>query len=304
MVGGLTFGKNEGGLTNGTDLNDPNGDGKFQLSEVNVAQCSAFSGGVSTFYAADGVDWPYSDEIAAGVETQVMSGMRVGAMFYYRTNRDQFGQRNTAVPTATSYTPFTFTIPNGPGGTVASPKPMSVTAYNLAAALSSAQNIIRDNESYLDTEYKGVEFTASKRFSRRWQMVGGLTFGKNEGGLTNGTDLNDPNGDGKFQLSEVNVAQCSALREPDCSPQPARRRAVPERDERGSAALAAVPLRRAQDHAAAGFLQHRQPGPDCEPEHRSGVDVSGARRDSGAAHHPGRVQLRFLRSKDDGGGCV
>jgi outer membrane receptor protein involved in Fe transport len=171
---------------------DPNGDGKFQLSEVNVAQCSAFSGGVNTFYAADGVDWPYSDEVTAGVETQAAAGLRLGAMFYYRTNRNQFGQRNTAVPTG-SYTPFSFTVPNGPGGTVSSPKPMTITAYNLAPSLSSAQNNIRDNDAYLDTEYKGIEFTASKRFSRRWQMVAGLTLGKNEGGLTNGTDLNDPN---------------------------------------------------------------------------------------------------------------
>ncbi len=171
---------------------DPNRDGVFQLSEVNVAQCSAFSGGVSTFYAADGVDWPYSDEVTAGVETQVAAGMRLGAMFYYRTNRAQFGQRNTLVPTS-AYTPFTFTVPNGPGGTVTSPKPMTVTAYNLAAALVSAQNNIRDNDSYLDTNYKGVEFTASKRFSNNWQMVAGLTFGKNTGGVANGTDLNDPN---------------------------------------------------------------------------------------------------------------
>jgi hypothetical protein len=170
---------------------DPNKDGIFQLSEVNVAQCSAFSGGVSTFYASDGVDWPYSDEVTAGVETQVATGLRVGAMFYYRTNRAQFGQRNTLVPTS-AYTPFTFTVPNGPGGTVTSTKPMTVTAYNLAAALVSAQNNIRDNDAFLDTDYKGVEFTLMKRL-QRWQMVAGLTLGKNEGGVTNGTDLNDPN---------------------------------------------------------------------------------------------------------------
>jgi hypothetical protein len=176
---------------------DPNGDGKFQASEVNPAQCSAFSGGVSTFYAP-GIGWPSSDEVAAGVETQAAAGTRIGAMFYYRTNRSQFGQRNTAVPTS-AYTPFQFTVPNGPGGTVSSPKPMTVTVYNLASTLASAQNNIRDNDTFLDTTYKGVEFTVNKRFSRKWQMVAGFTIGKNEGGppapgsFTNSSDLNDPN---------------------------------------------------------------------------------------------------------------
>ncbi len=176
---------------------DPNGDGRFQLSEVNPAQCSAFSGGVSTFYA-DGIKWPYSDEVTAGIETQAAGAMRLGAMFYYRTNRKQFGQRNTAVPT-NSYTAFTINVPNGPGGTVAAPRPTTVTVYNLAAPLSSAQNNIRDNDPFLDTDYKGIEFTASKRFSKNWQMVAGFTIGKNEGGppapgsFTNFADLNDPN---------------------------------------------------------------------------------------------------------------
>ena len=177
---------------------DPNGDGKFQLSEVNVAQCSAFSGGVSTFYDPNGVNWPYSDEVTAGVETQLPGAVRLAAMFYYRTNRDQFGQRNIAVPSS-AYTPFTVTVPNGPGGTVASPKTTTVTVYNLAASLSSAQNNIRDNEAYLDTDYKGIEFTARKIFSKKWQMVAGFTIGKNTGGapspagFTNANDLNDPN---------------------------------------------------------------------------------------------------------------
>jgi hypothetical protein len=182
-------------LSNGSrdcPWSDPNGDGRFQLSEVNVAQCPAFSGGVSTFYDPNGVNWPYSDEVTAGVERQVMRDMRVGVMFYYRTNRDQIGQKNIAVPT-TAYTRFTVPVPNGPGGTVASPKPTTAVVFNLDPALTSAQNNIRDNQSYLDTTYKGVEMTVAKRFSRNWQMVGGLTIGKNQGGTTNGTDLNDPN---------------------------------------------------------------------------------------------------------------
>ena len=117
--------------------------------------------------------------------------MRVGAMFYYRTNRDQIGSRNLAVP-ASAYTAHTITVPNSPGGTVANPKPTTAVIYNLPANLASAEDNIRVNDPYFDTEYKGIEFTASKRFTSRWQMVGGLTIGKNEGGVGGG-DLNDPN---------------------------------------------------------------------------------------------------------------
>jgi hypothetical protein len=163
---------------------DPNGDGRFQPTEINVAQCGAFSGGLNTFYAADGVDWPYSDEVTAGVERQIGNAMRVGAMFYYRTNKDQLGNRNEALPTS-AYIPFTVNVPNGPNG------PTTATVYNLPAALVSASNNIRDNRPELDTKYRGVELTASRRFSSNWQMVAGLTIGRNEGGQ--GGDLNDPN---------------------------------------------------------------------------------------------------------------
>jgi hypothetical protein len=165
---------------------DPNGDGRFTENEVNVAQCSAFSGGVNTRYA-DGIRWPYSDEVTAGIETQLPGAVRMGAMFYYRTNRDQFGQRNEAVPTST-YTAHTIAIPsNGTGVT-------SATIYNLRSDLVSAQDLVRFNADYLDTEYKGIEFTATKRFTQKWQMQAGFTIGKNTGGVTgSGNDLNDPN---------------------------------------------------------------------------------------------------------------
>jgi hypothetical protein len=164
---------------------DPNGDGRFTESEVNVAQCGPFSGGVQTRYA-DGIRWPYSDELTAGVETQLPGAVRVGAMFYYRTNRDQFGQRNEAVPTS-SYTQHTITIPNAPAGM------NTATIFNLRPDLTSAQDNVRFNADYLDTEYKGLEFTATKRFTQKWQMQAGFTIGKNEGGVAGGNDLNDPN---------------------------------------------------------------------------------------------------------------
>jgi hypothetical protein len=172
---------------------DANGNRKFDEGELTGACPASFSGGSVTGYNPAGVDWPYSDEITGGVETQLPGAVRVGVMFYYRTNRSQMGQVNTVAP-PTAYTRFTVNIPNGPGGTLQNPKPTTADVFNISAAANAttAANI-RDNVDYLDTTYKGVEFTASKRFSRRWQMQMGFTLGKNNGGVSGGTDLNDPN---------------------------------------------------------------------------------------------------------------
>jgi hypothetical protein len=191
-------------LTNGNRTcpwTDPNGDGAFQESEVNVSQCTAFSGGVGFRYA-EGIKWPYSDEATVGFETQLPGDVRFGTMYYYRTNREQFGQRNLAVPTSV-YTPFTLNVENGPGGTLANPVPTTVTGYNIPVPYNGLNDTVRDNEDYLDTTYHGVEFTGTKRFSRNWQMQAGLTIGRNRGGINNTSststgqsntnDLNDPN---------------------------------------------------------------------------------------------------------------
>jgi hypothetical protein len=169
---------------------DPNGDGRVQTSEIGTCPAN-FTGGTLTEYAP-GVKWPYSDEATAGVETQLPGAVRVGAMFYYRTNREQIGQVDTLRP-STAYTAHTVNIPNGPGGTRANPQPTTATVYNISAAANAVTLAVRDNVEYLDTTYKGVEFTATKRFSQKWQMQAGFTIGKNEGGVAVGSDLNDPN---------------------------------------------------------------------------------------------------------------
>jgi hypothetical protein len=174
---------------------DANGNRKFDEGELTGA-CPGFSGGTLTNYAEGGVDWPYSDEGTIGVETQLPGAVRVGAMFYYRTNRKQIGEVNTLQPPS-AYTAYTVTIPNGPGGTVQNPKPTTAQVFNISTAANTQSLTVRDNVEYLDTTYKGIEFTATKRFSKKWQMQTGFTIGKNEGGVlpggTGGTDLNDPN---------------------------------------------------------------------------------------------------------------
>jgi hypothetical protein len=113
---------------------------------------------------------------------------RAGVMYYHRTNRKQIGQRNVAVP-STAYTAHTTPVPAapaGPGGTI--------TFYDLNPAFQGQafQDNLFDNEELLDTTYDGVEFTAAKRMSNRWQLLAGLTLGRNRGGVAT-NDLNDPN---------------------------------------------------------------------------------------------------------------
>ena len=141
-----------------------------------------FTGGASTRYPdAKGTTWGHSDELTAGIEHQLMRDVRVGLMYYHRTNRNNVGSFNVAVPSS-AYVPVEVTNPLG--GTA--------TVYNLNASYVGKQDNVRMATPLLDTDYDGVELTAAKRFSSRWQMLFGLTVGRNEGGIDFG-DLNDPN---------------------------------------------------------------------------------------------------------------
>lgn len=174
-------------FTNGTRAwTDTNSD-RFP-QEAELGAFSGFAANRNRYANADGPDWPYSDEFSGGVEHQLRRNLRVAVMYYHRTNRNQIGQRNVAVP-STAYSEHQVAVPGpptGPGGTF--------TFYNLNSAFFGGAFLenVYDNEEMLNTDYNGVEFTAVKRFSERWQLLAGLTIGKNAGGVVGG-DLNDPN---------------------------------------------------------------------------------------------------------------
>jgi hypothetical protein len=158
---------------NGNDYPDPNELGTFE----------GFTGSVTTRYEnANGPDWAYSDELTTGIEHQLMKDVRVGVMYYHRTNRKNTGRFNTAVPSS-AYTPLTVTNPTDG---------KSVTIYNLDSAYVGKQATLRVATPLLDTDFNGIETTINKRFTGRWQMMIGFTAGKNKGGIDLG-EFNDPN---------------------------------------------------------------------------------------------------------------
>ena len=156
---------------------DRNGDRVPQSDELGTF--SGFPEITNRYADADGPDWPYSDELTVGVEHQVFKDVRAGVVYFHRTNRKLVGFRNVRAPSS-AYTPVTIDVPGaptGPGGTV--------TFYNLSPSVFGQAFIdnVYDNDPVLDQDYDGVELTLTKRFSGRWQLLAGLTLGKNEGGV-------------------------------------------------------------------------------------------------------------------------
>jgi hypothetical protein len=165
---------------------DLNGDEQAQDNELGPFE--GFEGIHNRYADEGGPAWPYSDEYSFGIERELFGNVRVGVVYFHRTNRKEIGYRNESVPSS-AYTSHTVEVPSGeqgPGG--------SATFYDMDQAYLGLKDFVYDNEDILDTTFNGVDITFKKRMSNRWQIMGGITFGSNRGGVMGGSkDLNDPN---------------------------------------------------------------------------------------------------------------
>jgi hypothetical protein len=161
--------------------NDANGDKYPQLNELGPS--SGYNLGTTNRYAAD-LTRPYSNEFSASVEHQLPGGIVLSAAYYHREMKDQIGSKNMAVP-IDSYTQMV--VRERSSG-------RDVTVFNQAAQLRGRFDTVWDNLSELDGEYNGVDVNFRKRLSNRWMIMGGASFGRNEGDIYGGgSDLNNPN---------------------------------------------------------------------------------------------------------------
>ncbi len=167
---------------------DSNGDRIPQTNEwINNTLVFAFGG--SSTHINRNMSRPYSEQVSAGYEKQIWRDLRVGATYYYRTKKNLFGLENTLVQPS-DYTPITTLndpvtgqptpIINGLTG-----KPM--TLFNLDPAKVGQFNFVVTNIPRLDDNaYHGVEFTAVKRLSNKWQLLGGFTIQRQKGAYSRG----------------------------------------------------------------------------------------------------------------------
>jgi hypothetical protein len=164
---------------------DLDSDGLAQPDEIGPG--TGFVGGLTT--RIDGnLKRPYAWEYAAGIQQEVFRELVVSVMGWHRDNRRQIGRANLLVP-PTAYIPLQITNPltNQP-----------LTVYNQDSTTRGRVDNLLTNFKALASEYNGIDITVTKRFSQRWQLLGGLTIGRERGAfrgdIVNGfDDLNNPN---------------------------------------------------------------------------------------------------------------
>lgn len=178
---------------------DTNGDKIPQLNEWLPAGATpvASSGGAQI---NRNMSRPYSEEISVGYEKQLWRDLRVGATYYYRTKKNLFGTENAAVQQS-DYVPIT-TLNGSPIINPITNQPMTLFSFQPADPNKyGAFNNLVTNISQLDTNsYNAVEFTAVKRLTNKWQILGGFTIQSQKGTYGRGfsdeataDNFNDPN---------------------------------------------------------------------------------------------------------------
>ncbi len=163
---------------------DANGDTRYQAGEETGIPVQA--GGLTTSFDPN-FERPYTNEVTAGVDRELVPNLKLSAVFTYRSERMPQANLNTVAPLDTW---VLITRPDpGPDGLSGTGDDSTYSYYD--RTLPGSRTLITNDPTSSQT-YKGLEITATKRFSQKWQMLGGYTYSKSEiRGQSVGTSPND-----------------------------------------------------------------------------------------------------------------
>ena len=169
--------------------NDLNGDHKFDIGEQTGTPVVSAAFNPVTGEILSSIDSkfrrPYTDEYAAGLDRELTSNLRLSAVYTYRREKYPQVSLNPDNPYAT--TPTTAVDP-GLDGIVGT---TDDTTYQFFQRTSAANRVVITNDPKQVQTYKGFEITATKRMSKRWQMLAGYTRSQNRlDGVTIATSPN------------------------------------------------------------------------------------------------------------------
>ena len=171
--GGILDGVNPNATYSETyNWNDLNGDRSFQPGEqtgnpvINRVDPATVS--IDPNYAR-----PYTDEFTGGIDHELLPALRLSAVFTHRLERNPQATSNPANPFDTF---LTTRADSGRDGVLGTADDGTFQFYNRTSTVVN-QTFFTNDRSYRQT-YDGLEITATKRMSNRWQMLAGYTYAR------------------------------------------------------------------------------------------------------------------------------
>jgi hypothetical protein len=154
---------------------DVNKDGAYQLGEER--RLVGRTGGTSNSIDPD-IRHPYSDEAIVGVSRELFADFSINASFIYRQDHDLTNFVDVGVPFS-AYSPVEVVDPGEDGvrGT-SDDQPLTVFAED-NTFLGENVRVLTNPPGNTRT-YRGLEVTANKRLSHRYQFVGSLVISRME----------------------------------------------------------------------------------------------------------------------------
>ncbi len=151
--------------------NDVNGDQVFQAGEQTGAPVIS-QANLSVISWDPDYRRPYTDEYTGGLDHELFPALRLSVNYTYRREEDPQATSNPANPYESTLTTRTDTGRDGVAGT------SDDSTFQFYNRVSPTNLVFLTNDRNFLQTYKGIEITATKRMSNRWQMLAGYTYGQ------------------------------------------------------------------------------------------------------------------------------
>ncbi|MBI4478357.1 MAG: TonB-dependent receptor, partial [Acidobacteria bacterium] len=188
---GTPGGLNTNGLITQTyTWNDLNGDLVFQPGEQGRLTGTNVPPTLQTLFDRrdPNLRRPYRNELTLGVDHELIPNLEVSATFFRNREHDPLTNVDLGRP-FDQYHQVQRTDP-GLDGVTGTSDDRTITVYNLNSTALVSQ-LQQRNDDRVAQRYKGVEFTATKRYSNGWTLLGGYTWSRTEVDMTSVENPND-----------------------------------------------------------------------------------------------------------------
>jgi Carboxypeptidase regulatory-like domain/TonB-dependent Receptor Plug Domain len=129
------------------------------------------SSGITTSFDPE-IERPYTNEITAGIDRELVPGLKLSTVYTYRVERNPQATLNPDFPFASTTTSRADVGRDGLTGTA------DDGTFQFFNRLSTANRTVFTHDPNSRQTYNGIEVTATKRFADRWQLLGGYTYSK------------------------------------------------------------------------------------------------------------------------------